>query len=171
MSRSVAMLLDLRERVERLENQRADDGYWTTIKSVDAATASITTAEGRKVPIWSMSSRLVIQPVAGDQCLVLRGLAVCGVRPYGAGESDGDVDMIRDVLRHDRSNGEIGIGASPTDFVALAGLVLGALNTLKSVFSSWAPVAQDGGAALKALFTSDLADWPPEVKAEKVKAQ
>lgn len=165
------MLVDIRERVERLENRREDDGYWTTIQSVDAATASVTTAEGRKIPIWSMSSRLVVQPVAGDQCLVLRGVAVCGVRPYAAGEADGDVDMIRGVLRHDRSSGEVGIGASPSDFVALAGLVMSALNALKSVFSAWAPVAQDGGAALKALFDSDLADWPTEVAAEKVKAQ
>lgn len=120
MSRAVVkMLVELRERVERLENRRADDGYWTTIQSVDAATASVTTAEGRKVPLWSMSSRLVIQPVAGDQCLVLRGVAVCGVRPFSAGEADGDVDMIRDVLRHDRSNGELSL-MNGTQLVALA---------------------------------------------------
>lgn len=165
------LLMDLRSRVVRLENQRADDGFWTIIQSIDADSASITTAEGRKLPIWSMSSRLVIQPVVGDQCLVLRGVAVCGVRPFSAGEADGDVDMIRDVLRHTRSNGEVGLGATPTDFVALAGLVRGALQALKAVFSAWVPVAQDGGAALKALFDSELADWPPEVAAEKVKAQ
>lgn len=119
MTDPVDMLLELRERVERLENQRHDDGYWTMIQEVDPSTATVVTAEGRRVPIWSMSSRLVVQPVAGDQCLVIRGVAVCGVRPRSVGEDDGDVDLIRDVLRHDRATGELSLMGG-TQLVAIA---------------------------------------------------
>lgn len=163
------MLLELRARLERLENQRHDDGYWTTIQEVDPDTASIVTSEGRRLQIWSMSSRLVVQPVAGDQCLVMRGVAVCGVRPTSA--EDGDVDLIRDVLRHDRSSGEVGLGASPSDFVALGQPTLDRLNELKEAFMGWTPVAQDGGAALKTALTSLFSSWPQPVAAERVKAQ
>lgn len=172
MTDPVDMLLELRERVERLENQRHDDGYWTMIQEVDPSTATILTAEGRRVPIWSMSSRLVVQPVAGDQCLVIRGVAVCGVRPRSVGEDDGDVDLIRDVLRHDRASGEVGLGATPSGFVAMADPTLERMTELRDALAGWVPVAQDGGAALKTELTSLFSGgWPQPVAAEKVKAQ
>lgn len=60
-----------------------------------------------------------------------------------------------------------------TEAVALANLVLEQLNALKAAINDWAPVANDGGAALKVklgeLFVDD--GWPASVAAEKVKAE
>lgn len=175
MTDPVDMLLELRERVERLENQRHDDGYWTMIQEVDPSTATILTAEGRRVPIWSMSSRLVVQPVAGDQCLVIRGVAVCGVRPRSVGEDDGDVDLIRDVLRHDRATGDVGLGASPSDFVALAQKVDAEIQRIWTHLGTSFPAGSaDGGAGLwssQVTAAEAAAAAAQPTAAEKVKAQ
>ena len=61
--------------------------------------------------------------------------------------------------------------SSATDFVALAQLVLDRLNALKTAFSNWTVVPNDGGAALKTLLTNLIsAGWPQSVAATKVKA-
>lgn len=60
----------------------------------------------------------------------------------------------------------------PTDFVALASLVLAQLTALSNAFSSWTPVAGDGGAALKTLLTAlQATPWPASVAAALVKAK
>lgn len=59
----------------------------------------------------------------------------------------------------------------PTDFVAMAEKVLDQLNALKGIFSSWTPIAEDGGASLKLLLTPFLQTWPASVAAEIVKAK
>lgn len=66
------------------------------------------------------------------------------------------------------ADGTVHLGASTAaDFVALAALVKGNFDALKAIFTAWAPVPGDGGAALK----TALAGWTvAEVKASKVKA-
>lgn len=59
-------------------------------------------------------------------------------------------------------------GSTATAFVALASHVDAELNALKTVFSGWTPVPNDGGAALK---TAVASGWNPStVAATKVKA-
>lgn len=65
-------------------------------------------------------------------------------------------------------------GSDVTDFVALASKVDALFNSLKTMFTSWAPVPLDGGASLKALATTALAapPWTPlSTAASKVKAK
>jgi hypothetical protein len=63
------------------------------------------------------------------------------------------------------------LGAYPAaDFVALASLVLGELNDLKTAINSWTPVPGDGGAALKTIFTTLFMTWPASVAAARAKA-
>ncbi len=58
-----------------------------------------------------------------------------------------------------------------TDFVALASKVDAQITALKDVFSSWTPVASDGGAALKVLLTSLLGSgWPHSTASSSVKS-
>jgi len=69
------------------------------------------------------------------------------------------------VLEIDASGKTIVAGGA--DFVALAALVKGNLDALKTIFNTWVVAPNDGGGALKAL----LAGWTvAEVKATKLKA-
>lgn len=69
---------------------------------------------------------------------------------------------------------EIGGNAAnpPTDYAALASLVIANLNAFKTTVNNWIPVPNDGGAALKtalqALFTSG---WPTAVAASALKVK
>jgi len=61
-------------------------------------------------------------------------------------------------------------GSGASDFVALAGLVTAALNTLKTAIGAAPTTPGDGGATFKAALVSALASWPPTLAATKVKA-
>ena len=58
-----------------------------------------------------------------------------------------------------------------SDPVSLESKVDDELEALASVFSTWVPVAGDGGAALKTLLTALLLTWPGLTGAAKVKAE
>lgn len=66
---------------------------------------------------------------------------------------------------------DVKLGTNPTDFAALASLVDQYITSLDSMFRSWAPVAQDGGAALKAAFTAAFATPPASVASAQVKVK
>jgi hypothetical protein len=69
---------------------------------------------------------------------------------------------------------EVLLGSSDADdYVALASLVKTALDQLKTAISTAVPAAgsADGGTALLASIVANLASWPPEVAAQKVKAE
>lgn len=57
-----------------------------------------------------------------------------------------------------------------TDFVAMAAKVEGFINDFLTMFNSWSPVAQDGGAALKTLFTSTFTGFTNNMKSINLKA-
>jgi len=62
--------------------------------------------------------------------------------------------------------------SSASAFVALASLVDSQLSALSTALSTWVPVANDGGAALKTLITTlQGTGWPASVAATKVKAE
>jgi Phage protein Gp138 N-terminal domain len=79
------------------------------------------------------------------------------------GKQGGSVININD-------DGTIAVGSDvPTDAVATANKVNAQLQALASVFTTWVPVPNDGGAALKLLLTTLLATWPADVSSTKVK--
>lgn len=59
-------------------------------------------------------------------------------------------------------------GENPGDWVALANKVNANFDVIKNMFSAWIPVSQDGGAALKAKSSVDLAQIQ-DVASSKVK--
>lgn len=62
--------------------------------------------------------------------------------------------------------------AGEADAVALASKVAAELEALKTAIDGWAPIASDGGAALKAaLGTLFTGGWPASVASGKVKAE
>ena len=63
----------------------------------------------------------------------------------------------------------VGSSTGASEFVATAQRVADALQTIKTLFTSWVVVPNDGGAALKALATANLASWPPSVASATVK--
>lgn len=64
----------------------------------------------------------------------------------------------------------LGSDAGPADFVALATKVDQALQQLAQVFTTWAPVPNDGGAVLKTALTTLIAGgWPTSVASGTVK--
>jgi hypothetical protein len=68
--------------------------------------------------------------------------------------------------------GEIRVGKGATDYVALAPAVDDRLTALKNAFSSWTPVPNDGGAALKTLLTTLIGTgWPASTTATVAKAK
>jgi hypothetical protein len=69
-----------------------------------------------------------------------------------------------------KPNGDVEIGASATQFVALASLVEAQLTALKTAISGAATVANDGGAAFKTNLLTALASWPATTAATKTKA-
>lgn len=79
----------------------------------------------------------------------------------------GSATAARILLKPD---GNIEIGASATQFVALASLVEAQLNTLKTAIGSAATVPNDGGASFKAALVASLASWPTTTAATKTKA-
>lgn len=73
--------------------------------------------------------------------------------------------------------GEVHLGvahnADAANFVALANLVDQNFNALKTALTSWTPVPNDGGSALKVILTALFgppANWPAGTAATKVKA-
>lgn len=66
---------------------------------------------------------------------------------------------------------EIKIGATASDFVALSSKVDALFNQLKTDFSSWAVVANDGGAALKAKLVAGFLTLTPNTGATVTKAK
>lgn len=74
------------------------------------------------------------------------------------------------VLQRWKADGQVWL-AEGADFVALAGKVDDFIATIDGVFrSDWTPVAQDGGAALKAAYSAAFSTAPPSVAATKTKA-
>lgn len=68
--------------------------------------------------------------------------------------------------------GEVRLGsAAAVAPVALGTLTDAQFSALASAFSSWAPVPNDGGAALKAILTTLLASWPASVGSARVKSE
>jgi len=62
--------------------------------------------------------------------------------------------------------------STATDFVALSSVNDQNWTQLAAQFTAWTPVANDGGAALKALLTTLIAGgWPSDTSATKVKAK
>jgi phage gp45-like len=61
----------------------------------------------------------------------------------------------------------MGTGA---DFVAMAAKVNNILSSFYTMFSSWTPAPQDGGAALKTLFTANFPSPPEDVSSTNLKA-
>lgn len=62
-------------------------------------------------------------------------------------------------------------GAGHTEKVALAEKVAAQLTALKDAISNAAPVANDGGAALKTAILGALADWPESVASTTLEAE
>ncbi len=85
--------------------------------------------------------------------------------------SHGYIGLDGDQAQAHFTTGSIKLGASATDFVALASLVAAQLNTLKTAISSAPVVPTDGGAAFKAGLVAALAAWPASVAATVTKAQ
>lgn len=82
----------------------------------------------------------------------LHAVAIPGLRRDGAafGATGGHVTLAATSMLH--------LGAdNATEFVALASTVTSQLAALKSAINGWAPVANDGGAALKTALTSWIA--------------
>lgn len=80
------------------------------------------------------------------------------------GRHDGDA-------RIEISAEEIKIGRSASDFVALAAKVDAALAKITDAFSSWAPAPNDGGAALKTAWDTNVGESFDSVAASITKAQ
>jgi hypothetical protein len=100
-----------------------------------------------------------VMPLAvGDAAARLAGMVV---------GRDGQDEQIR------IGPGTIQIGATATDFVALSSKVDALFTALGNVFSSWTPVATDGGAALKTLLSapSPAGFHPATVAATLTKAK
>lgn len=64
---------------------------------------------------------------------------------------------------------DVRLGPDPTDFAALASRVDGYVRALDNAFRTWVPVAQDGGAALKAKFLAAFPTLPASVAASHVR--
>ena len=61
-------------------------------------------------------------------------------------------------------------GSSP-DYVALAGKVDAFIDKFEQLFSSWSPVPNDGGAALKAQFAALFSSPTPSVAAIRLRSE
>lgn len=108
----------------------------------------------------------------GDRCLV-----VFCEESFSKWFDTGSVEPPEVLVRHGLHGVCVPFGAAPgqaVEFVALANLVQAQLEALRDAILDWAPVANDGGAALKTalqeLFTGPPA-WPGSVAAEKLKAR
>ena len=70
------------------------------------------------------------------------------------------------------TSGEVRLGsAGATSPVALGSLTDDQFTALANAFSSWTPVANDGGAALKTILTTLLASWPSSVGSARVRSE
>lgn len=102
--------------------------------------------------------------------------AIPGARPRTA--ALGDVPAGTMVLGKDggstiriKDSGEIDVGTSAAQKVALENLVSDALTQLKTAINGAATHVGDGGAAFKANIITALAAWPPSVAASIVRAE
>jgi hypothetical protein len=99
--------------------------------------------------------------------------------PGGCADGDELASAAADALVIGKDGGDvikvkasgIELGASASQYVALANLVAAELTALKSAISGAAVVAMDGGASFKSTLLAALGSWPGSVAASKVKAQ
>lgn len=91
------------------------------------------------------------------------GLALVGVNPLSAAIAIPEETTINGVMRLGSEN--------PSDFAALASLVIDQLDALKTAIEGTAIVATDGGASFKTTLLTALAAWPGSVASTKVKAE
>ena len=63
----------------------------------------------------------------------------------------------------------VSVGAG-SDAVAMAAKVNALWNAFYTMFSTWSPAAQDGGAALKAQFTANFTPAPTSVASTNLRA-
>lgn len=108
---------------------------------------------------------------AGGYCIFIPGgypdpeaLVDCPVDEGYVGVDDDDAQVRFKA-------GEIRLGNSATQYVALASLVTAQLNALKSAIAAAPIVPLDGGAAFKTSLVAALASWPTAVAATIVKAK
>lgn len=180
------LLVNLIERVEHLEGQAAEVGRLSVVAEVNAARGTIVTDGGQEMQPISLTRRLRVQPVVGEQVVSLgNGLCLCGVVPILTDNSGEDVDELVGVFRHDRESGEVGLGANPTSPVALSDLTEARIKAIEDLLKGpstpapgeeppagvWSPVGTLGdGVALqtaaKAAFGS-----VQSVAAKKVSAE
>lgn len=99
-----------------------------------------------------------VTPEAARQHHLTDAVAILGVRPRPGALPSVDGSAV-----------SLGQDGAQADFVALAAKVDAQLTALANVFSSWTPVAGDGGAALKTLLATLLATWPQSTASAAVK--
>lgn len=164
------------------------------VQSVTAVTGTVvvqfpgTDATGlpaKSLPVpWFQRGTEHRPPAMGDHALVIDpslgnggGVALIGwpstLRPPPAAGVKTLLYSGSDAVGIDSTSVALGslLPTPPVDFAANATLVDQFITTLYGMLSGWAPVSNDGGAALKAAFTASFPLPPASVAATEVKVK
>jgi len=126
----------------------------------------------RSIDEWLETGEQSVEPQDARRFDITDAIFIPGLRPF-ADPLPAAAVAAGAVVLWDRGTSDLRLGSSAaTSPVALGDEVDDRLTALANAITSWTPVPNDGGAALKTILAALItAGWPASVGATKVKAE